>query len=100
MKQERSRRALSSVEQEGGWPSRIGTRPSRFSKELDLCGFAIVALEDAAEFGFTTNVAFGFRNERRIKNGIIAPDTAMRPLLMIMCKGRTRSAAVNGEVEK
>jgi len=42
IKQDRIRRALSTVEQGREWPSQIGTRPSRFLKETDLCSFAIV----------------------------------------------------------
>ena len=56
MRQDRSRRALSSVEQEGGWPSQIGTWPSRFLKRLNLCGFAVVVLQDSAELASATNL--------------------------------------------
>ncbi len=84
MRRERSRRTLSSVEQERGWPSQIGTRPSRFLKQHNLRGFAVVALQDSTEFAFATNLTFGFWNKGIVKNGVVSTDTAMGPLLMIM----------------
>ncbi len=84
MKQDRIRRALSTAEQGRERPSRVWTRPSRFLKGTDLCSFAIVALEDAAEFALATNDAFGCRNEGMIKDSVVPTDPTMRSLLMIM----------------
>ncbi len=74
MKQDRIRRALSTVEQGREWPSRGWARPSRFLKGTDLCGISIVAFQDAAEFALTTNFAFGCRNEGLIKDSVVPTD--------------------------
>ena len=84
MRQERNRRALSSVEQEGGWPIQIGTRPSRFLKQLNRCGFAVVALQDSAELDSATNLAFGYWNKGVVQNSVVSTDTSMRALFVIM----------------
>ena len=84
MKQDRIKRALPSVEQEGGRPSQIGTRPSRFLMHLNLCGFAVVTLENSTEFRLATNLTFRIRNKGCIQDGVVSTDTAMGPLLMIM----------------
>ena len=59
MKRERPKDAHSSIGQRGVWPSRVSTRPSCSRAHLDLCGFAVVALKDAAEFGSAANSPFG-----------------------------------------
>ncbi len=84
VRQNPNRRAHSSVEQEGGWPSQIGTRPSRFLKQHNLRGFAVVALQDSTEFAFATNLTFGFWNKGIIKDSVVPTDPTMRSLLMIM----------------
>ena len=84
MKHNQNRLALPSIEQERGWPSRIGTRLSRYLKELDLCSFAVIALQDPTEFALATNTSFRLWDEGRIQDSVVSTDTAMGPLLVIM----------------
>ncbi len=57
---------------------------SRMGSAFALCGFAVVTLQDAAEFALATNDAFGCRNEGIIKDSVVPTDPTMRSLLMIM----------------
>ena len=65
-------------------PSQVQTRPSYFRERFSSCGFAVVALENPAEFALATNTAFGLWDEGGIQDSVVSTDAAMGSLLMIM----------------